>query len=75
MAEALTDEEWAVLVARHPNGLYYGVRTTRIICQFGCASVPPKRENCVLFDDLQMAVDQGFRACKRCRPDVVKGKV
>jgi AraC family transcriptional regulator, regulatory protein of adaptative response / methylated-DNA-[protein]-cysteine methyltransferase len=50
---------------------YYGVRTTGVYCQPSCGARPAKRENIVLFDSGAAAIDAGFRACKRCRPELV----
>ncbi|MDQ0340473.1 AraC family transcriptional regulator of adaptative response / methylphosphotriester-DNA alkyltransferase methyltransferase [Caldalkalibacillus uzonensis] len=49
---------------------YYAVKTTGIFCRPSCPSKPPKRENAVFFFDRDEAVQQGYRACKRCRPDL-----
>jgi methylphosphotriester-DNA--protein-cysteine methyltransferase len=48
---------------------FYGVTTTGIFCRFGCPSRTPRAENVVLFDVVDDAIAQGFRSCKRCRPD------
>lgn len=48
---------------------FYGVRTTGIVCRVGCASRAPLPRNLVLFEDLQQALDSGFRPCRRCRPE------
>lgn len=55
-----------------PKPALYGVCTTRIFCRFGCPSRPPKPENVVYFMSSGGAVLQGFRPCKRCRPDQEK---
>lgn len=47
----------------------YAVKTTGVACRVGCASRTPRPENVVWFDDLDAAMDAGFRPCKRCRPD------
>ncbi|MFM9133858.1 MAG: Ada metal-binding domain-containing protein [bacterium] len=47
----------------------YAVRTTGIVCRVGCASRAPRPENIVWFDDLASAIEEGFRPCRRCRPD------
>lgn len=54
------------------NPTLYGVSTTRIFCRFGCPSRPPKPENVIYFLSSSEAVLQGFRPCKRCRPDQEK---
>ncbi len=47
----------------------YAVRTTGIVCRVGCASRSPRPENVVWVRDLDDALAQGFRPCRRCRPD------
>ena len=47
----------------------YGVKTTRIICKPGCPAKIPLEKNIVFFDTLEEAVQNGYRFCKRCRPE------
>jgi AraC family transcriptional regulator, regulatory protein of adaptative response / methylated-DNA-[protein]-cysteine methyltransferase len=49
---------------------YVGVKTTGIYCKPSCAARQPKFENCVFFATRDEAVQAGFRACKRCKPDI-----
>jgi AraC family transcriptional regulator of adaptative response / methylphosphotriester-DNA alkyltransferase methyltransferase len=49
---------------------YYGVTTTKIFCRFGCPSKTPKPENVLYFGTLNEALEAGFRACKRCSPEL-----
>ena len=73
MGEAdLTDLDWEALVARRQTGQFYGVRTTGIFCRFGCPSRLPLRRNVTVFTTCETAEANGFRACKRCTPDVRK---
>lgn len=46
----------------------YGVVTTSIYCLPSCPS-RPKADNLLFFADSGLAEAQGFRACRRCRPD------
>jgi methylphosphotriester-DNA--protein-cysteine methyltransferase len=48
----------------------YGVRTTNIFCRVGCPSRTPNPANVVQFQHASEAKEAGFRACKRCRPDL-----
>lgn len=50
----------------------YGVRTTGIYCRPSCASRNPRPENIRLFELPEQAEAEGFRACRRCRPDLQK---
>ena len=45
------------------------VRTTRIYCRPGC-SARPKPENVTTYPSPAAAERDGYRACKRCRPDL-----
>jgi len=49
---------------------FYGVVTTRIFCRTGCPSRRPNPENVLYFSDINEPKKIGFRACKRCRPDL-----
>jgi AraC family transcriptional regulator of adaptative response / methylphosphotriester-DNA alkyltransferase methyltransferase len=52
------------------DGIYYtGVKTTRIVCRPSCRARTPKRENITLYPSVAAAVRDGFRPCKRCRPE------
>jgi AraC family transcriptional regulator of adaptative response/methylated-DNA-[protein]-cysteine methyltransferase len=48
----------------------YGVRTTGVFCRPSCASRPARRENLSFHAGPAAAREAGFRACKRCRPEV-----
>ena len=49
---------------------FFGVKTTGIFCRPSCPSPVAKEENVRYFDTLFEALDQGFRPCYRCRPDL-----
>lgn len=52
------------------DGRYYtGVKTTGIVCRPSCRARTPKRENVVFYDSFREALAEGFRPCKRCRPE------
>jgi AraC family transcriptional regulator, regulatory protein of adaptative response / methylated-DNA-[protein]-cysteine methyltransferase len=52
------------------DGKYFiGVKTTGIYCRPSCAARTPKYKNCIFFETRSEAIQAGFRACKRCRPD------
>lgn len=49
------------------NGkFYYGVKTTRIVCNPGCPAKLPLVKNITLFDTLEEAIQGGYRLCKIC---------
>jgi AraC family transcriptional regulator of adaptative response/methylated-DNA-[protein]-cysteine methyltransferase len=47
----------------------YAVTTTHVYCRPTCPSRRPLRKNVVFFATAAEARAQGFRPCKRCRPD------
>src|SRR5262252_9829064 len=51
------------------GSFYYAVRTTGVYCRPGCASRRPLRTNTVFFETTAAAETDGFRPCKRCRPN------
>ena len=68
-----TDEaRWTALEKRDREAdgfFYYGVTSTSIVCRPGCSSRLPLRSNVVFFNTCQDALNQGFRPCKRCKPE------
>lgn len=52
------------------DGLFvYAVPSTRIYCRPTCPSRRPRRAGVRFFAAAGAAVSEGFRACRRCRPD------
>lgn len=75
-AVTLTDDNrlWAVVVARdatHDGRFVYSVATTGVYCRPSCASRLARRENVRFHGSCSMAETEGFRACKRCKPDQI----
>ncbi|SHI61671.1 bifunctional transcriptional activator/DNA repair enzyme AdaA [Lutispora thermophila] len=65
-------QKWQAIVSCDKNydGIfYYGVKTTMIFCRPSCKSKTPIQDNVVFFDNAAQAIAEGFRPCKRCRPD------
>jgi AraC family transcriptional regulator, regulatory protein of adaptative response / methylated-DNA-[protein]-cysteine methyltransferase len=75
MSVFVTDRErWQAVVARDTaaDGLFlYAVLTTGIYCLPSCPSRPARRENVSFFEDFGAAEAAGYRACKRCGPNVL----
>ncbi len=64
---------WDALRNRRSSGggaFVYGVITTGVYCRPTCPSRVPLRRNVRFFDSPAEAERCGFRACRRCRPDV-----
>lgn len=41
-----------------------------VYCRPTCATPAPKPKNCIFFEEAVMADEQGYRPCRRCRPDL-----
>jgi AraC family transcriptional regulator, regulatory protein of adaptative response / methylated-DNA-[protein]-cysteine methyltransferase len=66
------DARWVAVQQRdatQDGHFIYAVRTTGVYCRPSCAARPARRENVSFFDNPSLAMQAGFRACKRCRPD------
>jgi AraC family transcriptional regulator, regulatory protein of adaptative response / DNA-3-methyladenine glycosylase II len=56
------------------DGVFFiGVTSTGIYCRPSCPAGPAKRENIRFYRSAAEAQVAGFRACRRCRPDVTPG--
>ena len=49
---------------------YYSVPTTGVYCNPSCAARPALRQNMAFHETRDEAEQAGFRACKRCRPEL-----
>ena len=76
MVSYLTESSrWAALEAHDPladGSFVYCVKTTGIYCRPTCGARLARRANVVFQDDASAAQEVGFRACKRCKPDLDK---
>jgi len=65
---------WSAVVARD-NGadgrFVFAVTTTGVFCRPSCPARRPRPENVRFFATPQGAAEAGFRACRRCRPQLV----
>src|SRR5262249_38663592 len=64
---------WRAVLSRDrgADGLFvYAVRSTGVYCRPSCPSRRPRRDRVAFFDVPADAQRSGFRACKRCKPDV-----
>jgi AraC family transcriptional regulator, regulatory protein of adaptative response / methylated-DNA-[protein]-cysteine methyltransferase len=67
-----TEQRWSAVVRRDPRfdgRFYYAVLTTGVYCRPSCPARRPRPENVVFHDSPADAERQGYRACKRCRPN------
>jgi AraC family transcriptional regulator of adaptative response/methylated-DNA-[protein]-cysteine methyltransferase len=56
--------------ATSDGAFVYAVASTGVFCRPSCPSRRPQRHNVRFFDSAEAAVAAGFRACRRCRPEV-----
>jgi AraC family transcriptional regulator of adaptative response/methylated-DNA-[protein]-cysteine methyltransferase len=49
------------------------VRSTQIYCRPSCPARRPLRRNVIFYRTKEEAEKQGFRACRRCRPNEISG--
>lgn len=72
MMPQIPEDYWKAIVECDPSfndTFIYAVKTTKIFCKPSCRSREPKRENVLVFNNAYMAMDAGYRPCKRCKPD------
>lgn len=71
------DERWRAVQLRDrgaDGAFVYAVRSTGIYCRPSCPSRKPSRDQVVFFTGPAAAEQEGFRACRRCRPDSAPAK-
>lgn len=61
--------------ARADGTFVLAVRSTHIYCRPSCPARRPLRRNVVFFHTGQEAEKEGFRPCRRCRPNEVAGPI
>src|SRR6202040_3628570 len=69
---------WQATLARDSRAdgsFVLAVRSTHIYCRPSCPARRPLRRNVVFFHTGAEAEQQGFRPCRRCRPNEVAGPV
>ncbi|MBW2373286.1 MAG: 3-methyladenine DNA glycosylase 2, partial [Deltaproteobacteria bacterium] len=70
------DACYTALESRDPrfDGRFYtGVVTTGIYCRPICPARTPRRRNVRFYASAAAAAEDGFRACRRCRPEAAPG--
>jgi AraC family transcriptional regulator of adaptative response/methylated-DNA-[protein]-cysteine methyltransferase len=60
--------------ARADGQFVYAVKSTKIYCKPSCASRRPNRKQVSFFPSPALAEAAGYRACKRCEPDLAEAK-
>lgn len=76
MGSMRLDTDWAAkwevvknCDSRYDGVFFYAVKTTNIFCRPSCKSRQPKQSHVLFFQTADQARSEGFRPCKRCRPD------
>jgi AraC family transcriptional regulator of adaptative response / DNA-3-methyladenine glycosylase II len=59
--------------ARYDGRFFICVHTTGIFCRPVCPARTPLRKNVQFVETAEAALQLGFRACRRCRPEVKEG--
>lgn len=69
---ASDNARWQAVVGRDPAAdehFWFAVRTTAVFCRPSCGARTPRRENVAFYASREAARADGYRPCKRCRPD------
>ncbi|MED1408013.1 MULTISPECIES: bifunctional transcriptional activator/DNA repair enzyme AdaA [Bacillus] len=68
----LTDEYWQAIIhndSSFDDKFFYAVKSTRIFCRPSCKSRIPNKNNVRIFLNVEQALYEKFRPCKRCKPN------
>ena len=69
---------WQATLARDPRAdgaFFFGVKSTQIYCRPSCPARRPLRKNTLFFSTTSDAEREGFRPCRRCKPDEIPAAV
>src|SRR6266702_5171701 len=69
---------WRATLARDSQAdgsFVLAVRSTHIYCRPSCPARRPLRRNVIFFRTREEAEKQGYRPCRRCRPNEIAGHV
>jgi AraC family transcriptional regulator, regulatory protein of adaptative response / methylphosphotriester-DNA alkyltransferase methyltransferase len=68
----IPDDYWTAITesdSSYDETFIYAVKTTGIYCRPSCRSRVPNRGNARIFKNSYIAMKEGYRPCKRCKPD------
>lgn len=71
--DSIADRRWEAVLSRDINAdrdFVYAVRSTGIYCRPTCPSRRPRRDQVEFFTQAEAAERAGFRACRRCKPQL-----
>ncbi|GHU82755.1 bifunctional transcriptional activator/DNA repair enzyme protein Ada [Clostridia bacterium] len=66
--------KWEAVInndSAYDGKFYYAVKSTGVFCKPSCKSKTPLPMNVEYFASVAAAIQEGFRPCKRCRPDLL----
>jgi AraC family transcriptional regulator of adaptative response/methylated-DNA-[protein]-cysteine methyltransferase len=69
---------WQATLARDgraDGAFFFGVKSTQIYCRPSCPARRPLRKNTLFFPTTHAAEVQGFRPCRRCKPNEIPAAV
>jgi AraC family transcriptional regulator, regulatory protein of adaptative response / methylated-DNA-[protein]-cysteine methyltransferase len=69
---------WKAMLARDARAdgaFFFGVKSTQIYCRPSCPARRPLRKNTLFFPTTSEAEREGFRPCRRCKPDEIPAAV
>lgn len=70
------EAKYKALLERNPDAegqFIYCVLSTSICCRPTCSSRLPLKKNIMFCDNLGYALKEGFRPCRRCKPEIAMG--
>ncbi len=68
---------WSAVVSRNSDAVgafVYAVKTTGIYCRPDCKARLARQANVIFFDSGPRAEEAGYRACRRCRPELLESQ-
>lgn len=71
----MNELQWKAIYSNdraYDGEFYYALATTRIVCNPSCTSRTPNPKNVTIFKNFKSALDNGYRPCNRCKPDLLE---
>lgn len=69
----MTREQWQA-IKQHSTGpdasFFYALKRSKTVCRPSCTRRKVQPRDVIIFDTLEEALQQGYRVCSSCRPDV-----
>src|SRR5258706_16242901 len=69
---------WKATLARDgraDGAFFFAVKSTQVYCRPSCPARRPLRKNTLFFSTRREAEQQGFRPCRRCKPNEIPAAV